>query len=112
MDIKKWKELYDPDIDHLISNSCITPAVWQPQNFCRQEVMEQCRIIDPTLSEQEKMDIYSQLNFGGFSFHVWSKERFSEALSDEELMTKFKKRFERNLPLKYINLILLQTEPA
>jgi len=74
--------------------------------------MEQCRIIDPSLSDYEKREKFSQLNFGSFFFHVWSKERFSEALSDEDLMTKFKKRFERNLPLKYINLILLQSEPT
>jgi hypothetical protein len=40
---------------------------------------------------------------------VWSKERYDERLSDEELMTKFKKRFDKNLPLKYINLVFLQS---
>ncbi|CDW71335.1 phosphatidylinositol-4-phosphate 5-kinase-like protein [Stylonychia lemnae] len=113
-DAKNWKELYDPDIDHLICNNCITPAIWQPQNFASFDVMVQCRIIDPSLSDDEKQEKFSQLNFNPFAFNVWSKERFSESLEESELLKMFKKRFDKNLPLKYINLIFLETfqQPA
>jgi hypothetical protein len=59
--------------------------------------------------QEEKLNsITDTSSIFGFGFHVWSKERFDERLQTPELMTKFKKRFSKNLPLKYINLVFIE----
>lgn len=65
--------------------------------------------MDPSAATEEdyenKLD---SMNFANFGFYVWSKERFNADLSDDELMAKFNKRFEKNLPIKYINLVFIE----
>jgi len=106
---RNWKELYDPDIDHLFNENCLPTELWTPQNFKDRSLMEKIGVIDPSSAEEDKEEKFNSLLFDNFGFYVWSKEKWSEGLSDAELMGKFKKRFEKNLPLKYINFIFVQS---
>ena len=67
--------------------------------------MEQCGVIDSTMDENSKIAAFANLQFQNFNFLVWSKEKISNDSSDEELLQRFKKRFEKSLPLQSINLI-------
>lgn len=59
---------------------------------------------------EEKDEKYNSIDFEMHDFILWSKEKYSETLSEEELLKKFKKRFEKNLPLKHINLLFIERE--
>eukprot|EP00347_Sterkiella_histriomuscorum_P002207 403369055 len=104
---KGWKELYDPDIDHLINPQCLPSEIWHPNELRNHELLNQLKMVGPDDFYAEREEKLNSMNFNNFGFHVWSKERFNADLSDEELMTQFKKRFEKNLPLKHINLIFI-----
>ena len=108
-DKRRWKELYDPDIDHLFQDQCLPGELWTPQDFKSRDLMEKLGMFEDGLSEEDKDEKFSSLQFDTFDFFVWSKEKWSEQLSDADLMAKFKKRFEKNLPLKYINCVFVQS---
>lgn len=107
-----WKELYDPDIDHLFNQQCLPTQLWHAHDLASMEVINQVKLLEPNASEEEKEDKLNSITrfdeITQFGFYVWSKERMDERLSDEDLMKQFKKRFDKNLPLKYINLVFLQ----
>ena len=44
-DKKNWKQLYDPDIDHLINAQCILPVVWKPKDMVSIDVALQFKLI-------------------------------------------------------------------
>ena len=108
-----WLELYDPDIDHLFNSQCLPPQIWHAHDLASTQVIDQLKILAPNATEEEKEQKLTEItrfdDVNSFGFYVWSKERFDERLSDEELMRKFKKRFDKNLPLKYINLVFLHS---
>lgn len=53
---------------------------------------------------------YDALELKKFEFYVWSKFRVRAELGDEEILKIVKKRFDKNLPLKNCNLLLVQTQ--
>ena len=85
----EWRELYDPDITHLI-NSHINPLplhLWRPQDFrgCP-DIAARLGVIDnelpASISDEEKHLVLEEraaaLGWEGFQFLLWSKVKLSE----------------------------------
>ncbi len=109
---KNWKQLYDPDISHLINSQWLSPIVWKPKDLASRETAIQLGLIGNNPDEEEKQRDWENLdktNLEKFQFILWSKEKYSEQLTDAELLAKLKKRFEKSLPLKHLNLLFLET---
>jgi hypothetical protein len=53
-DQKKWKELYDPDIDHFINPQCLPHQVWTPEDLKNRDLMEEVGVIESDIDEAEK----------------------------------------------------------
>lgn len=41
---KSWKQLYDPDIDHLINPQVIDPIIWKPKDMISPEGLKNLRV--------------------------------------------------------------------
>ena len=95
----QWIDLFDPDIDHLFGNDALPTQIWRFNDFAKRDVMENCGVIARLEDENSRIAAFSNLNFKLFQFLLISKFKLSEDLSDETLLSKFRKRFERSLPL-------------
>lgn len=48
---KLWKEMYDPDIDHLVNSSVLPPEIWRQQDLKSIDVMLRSGVIDSDIND-------------------------------------------------------------
>ena len=60
------------------------------------------------LGEMKESALSKLTGLEDFYFMIWTKVKFDHNLKDEEIMSTFKNRFASSLPLKYIDLVLLE----
>lgn len=84
---KEWREMYDPDIEHLINqqNEPWPSQIWRFSDLKAQDVLIKIGAIqtdDIPQDEATRNEIlaerYGQINFDGFNFLLWSKTKVSE----------------------------------
>jgi hypothetical protein len=116
--VKEWREMYDPDVHHLI-NAHVMPLpseLWHPHDLRMQELMIKIGALHPDEDEATLGERFSQIQFEKFEFVLWSKfkvreremgkagkqrqgEGEEEKAIEEGLREAFKKRFERSMPM-------------
>jgi hypothetical protein len=92
----KYEELFDPDIKEFYGDLMLSPYIWAPQVFSQEKCWHQ--------HLSQNTDIKYDKNF---KFIAYSKFVIQENTKDQELIEILKKRFEKSLPLIYINIIIL-----
>jgi len=58
---------------------------------------------------QKRLEELAPNYANNMNFTVFSKTKFDENLTDEQLLEVAKKRFERSLPLHHIDIVLVQS---
>jgi len=63
--------------------------------------------LDEAKEREELEEDYQQLPLHNYGFLVWSKEKWSNDLSEEQLQVKFSKRYCQSLPTQHINFVFV-----
>ena len=65
--------------------------------------------LDPKAVMESHLDEIREQHADNLNFTIFSKTKFDENLDDAALLTQVSKRFEQSLPLKYVDLVLVQS---
>jgi hypothetical protein len=77
---KLWREMYDPDFNHLI-NSHVMPLpteILRPHDLRVQDLMVRIGVLHPDEDEATLAERFSQIQFDNFDFLLWSKFKLKE----------------------------------
>jgi hypothetical protein len=92
----KYDELFDPDIKEFYSHNQLSPFMWTPNIFNKKECWQS--------HVRSKTEFKIDYNF---KFIVYSKFVIDSDLPEHDLINVIEKRYEKSLPLKDINVIIV-----
>lgn len=92
----KYEELFDPDIKEFYSQNLLSSFMWTPTIFNKKECWES--------HIKNRPDFKLDYNF---KFVVYSKFVVESDLPEHDLINVIEKRFEKSLPLKSSNVIIV-----
>lgn len=102
--------MYDPDLKDFTSKEGLVPEIWNPTSLFNRETLEKYDLLQSTIEEEEGIDVaIEELRSKPYRFVVWSKEVFPSEWEEDKLLTAFKKRFSRSMPLHAIDLIFVES---
>lgn len=92
----KYDDLFDPDIKEFYGNSMLSSFMWTPNLFSQQKCWQN--------HLSDKHDLKYEKNF---KFVVYSKFVIDSNLQEHDLINVIEKRFEKSIPLKNMNILIL-----
>ena len=92
----KYDDLFDPDIKEYYGNSMLSSFIWTPYLFSQQKCWQN--------HLSNKLELKYDKNF---KFIVYSKFVIDSNLQEHDLINVIEKRFEKSVPLKNMNILIL-----
>jgi hypothetical protein len=95
----KYEELFDPDLKELYGNMLLSPYMWTPHVFSQNKCW----------SNHLKNRIDLKLH-NDFRFMLYSKFVIDAGLEEHDMVNVIEKRFEKCIPLKHMNFLILMNQ--
>ena len=84
--IKQWKEMFDPELNHLINSHCdpLPAQLWHPAALRNLDLMVKLGLVptedlpDDDSRQQALSERFAQLPLDSFDFLLWTKTKLSE----------------------------------